>query len=340
MKKILVTGGAGFVGSALVRLAVKRGYYVINLDCLTYASCLKSVAEVENSSSYKFELGDIRQRKTIDHVLSKYKPEAVIHLAAESHVDRSIVNPQIFMETNFMGTFNMLEASRCYWENEGWPKDFRFHYVSTDEVFGSLQSDKSLKFSETTRYNPSSPYSSSKASSNHLVNAWHHTYQLPTILTNASNNYGPYQFPEKLIPVIIMSAIAEKSLPIYGDGTQVRDWIHVNDHADAILRAVNLGQPGRSYNIGGDNEMTNLQLVRDICQVLQEVRPKMSGSYLDLIEFKADRPGHDARYGIDTKRIRHELDWYPSTNFKKGLQHTVVWYLENEEWCKPHLNNS
>jgi dTDP-glucose 4,6-dehydratase len=336
----LITGGAGFVGSVLVRLAIKRGYRVVNIDGLKYSSCLENLKEVSSNERYEFEIADIRDRSSLSQIFSKYEPDAVIHLAAESHVDRSISGSQIFMETNFMGTFNLLEAARIYWEGVGRPEEFRFHHVSTDEVFGSLPSNTEIKFKECTPYNPRSPYSSSKAGSNHLVNAWYETYNLPTVVTNCSNNYGPNQFPEKLIPVIIINAIANKRFPIYGDGKQIRDWIYVEDHAKALLLVMERGIPGRNYNIGGDNERTNLNLVKEICDILQILRPPALGSYFDLVKFVDDRPGHDRRYAIDYSRIQKELGWYPSINFKKGLVSTVRWYLENENWWRPLINKS
>lgn len=335
--KLLVTGGAGFIGSAVVRLAVARGHQVVNLDELTYAACLQNVAAVADSPLYAFEHADIRDRAALDRIFSAHRPDAVMHLAAESHVDRSIDGPGDFIATNITGTFNMLEAARKYWMAAGRPQGFRFHHISTDEVFGSLPSDPSVKFTETTAYDPRSPYSASKAASDHLVRAWHETYRLPVVLTNCSNNYGPYHFPEKLIPVVILNALAGKLLPIYGDGSNVRDWLYVEDHADALLLVVSQGQVGRSYNIGGENERTNLQLVQTICAILDRLRPRETGAYADLITFVTDRPGHDARYAIDPSRIRAELGWRPSVSVEEGLERTVRWYLENEDWWCPLL---
>ncbi|MBW6416949.1 dTDP-glucose 4,6-dehydratase [Celeribacter sp. PS-C1] len=332
--KLLVTGGAGFIGSAVVRLAISRGHDVINVDALTYAACLDNVASVADSPLYAFEQVDIRDRAGLDQVFSHHKPDAVMHLAAESHVDRSIDGPGDFIETNITGTFNMLEAARKYWIEAGKPKDFRFHHISTDEVFGSLPADKSVQFTEDTPYDPRSPYSASKASSDHLVRAWHETYGLPVVLTNCSNNYGPYHFPEKLIPVIILNALAGKPLPIYGDGSNIRDWLYVEDHADALLLVVEKGKIGRSYNIGGENERSNLELVQTLCAILDETRPKDTGSYADQITFVTDRPGHDARYAIDPTRIREELGWRPSVTVEQGLRQTVEWYLGNEDWWR------
>ena len=333
--KLLVTGGAGFIGSAVVRLAIARGHHVVNLDALTYAACLDNVASVADSPAYAFEQADIRDRAALDRIFAAHKPDAVMHLAAESHVDRSIDGPGDFVETNITGTYNMLEAARAYWTTAGKPADFRFHHISTDEVFGSLPADPAVKFTEDTPYDPRSPYSASKAASDHLVRAWHETYGLPVVLTNCSNNYGPYHFPEKLVPVIILNALAGKALPIYGDGSNIRDWLYVEDHADALLLVLEKGALGRSYNIGGENEKTNLDLVRTLCAILDDLCPKTSGSYADQISFVTDRPGHDARYAIDPARIRTELGWRPSVTVEQGLRRTVQWYLDNEAWWKP-----
>ena len=330
--KFLVTGGAGFIGSAVVRLAVAKGHQVVNLDALTYAACLDNVASVADSPLYAFEQADIRDRAAIDRVFDDHQPDAVMHLAAESHVDRSIDGPGDFIETNITGTYNMLEAARSYWVGKGKPENFRFHHISTDEVYGSL--GPTGLFTEDTPYDPRSPYSASKASSDHLVRAWHETYGLPVVLTNCSNNYGPYHFPEKLIPVVILNALAGKALPIYGDGSNIRDWLFVEDHADALLLVVEKGALGRSYNIGGENERTNLELVKTLCAILDDLRPKATGSYADQITFVTDRPGHDARYAIDPKRIREELGWRPSVTVEEGLRRTVQWYLDNEAWWK------
>ena len=333
--KLLITGGAGFIGSAVVRLAIARGHHVVNLDALTYAACLENVASVAESPLYAFEQADIRDRASLDRIFTAHRPDAVMHLAAESHVDRSIDGPGAFVETNITGTYNMLEAARNFWVGEGRPEGFRFHHISTDEVFGSLPNDPLVKFTEDTAYDPRSPYSASKAASDHLVRAWHETYDLPVVLTNCSNNYGPYHFPEKLIPVIILNALAEKPLPIYGDGSNIRDWLFVEDHADALLLVVEKGRVGRSYNIGGENERTNLELVQTLCAILDEKRPKAQGSYADQITFVTDRPGHDARYAIEPGRIRGELGWRPSVTVEEGLARTVQWYLGNEDWWKP-----
>lgn len=333
---LLITGGAGFIGSAVVRLAVERGKQVVNLDALTYAACLDNVASVAGSPLYAFEQVDIRDRSALDVVFAKHQPTAVMHLAAESHVDRSIDGPGAFMETNVMGTFHLLEAARAHWTKQGKPADFRFHHVSTDEVFGSL--GPTGQFTETTPYDPRSPYSASKAASDHLVRAWAETYGLPVVMTNCSNNYGPYHFPEKLVPVIILNALAGKDLPIYGDGSNVRDWLYVEDHADALLCVLEQGELNRSYNIGGENERTNLQLVQTLCAILDEKRPKTSGSYADQITYVTDRPGHDARYAIDPTRVRNELGWRPSVTVEEGLAQTVDWYLNNEAWWRALQN--
>lgn len=331
--KLLVTGGAGFIGSAVVRLAVGRGHEVVNLDALTYAACLENVAEVAESPLYAFEEADIRDAAALDRVFAEHRPDAVMHLAAESHVDRSIDGPGTFIETNVTGTYTLLEAARKYWVGQGRPEGFRFHHISTDEVFGSL--GPTGKFTEETPYDPRSPYSASKAASDHLVRAWHETYGLPVVLSNCSNNYGPYHFPEKLIPVIILNALAGKPLPIYGKGENVRDWLYVEDHADALLTVLEKGALGRSYNIGGENEATNIEIVRRICAILDETRPREDGgAYADLIEFVADRPGHDLRYAIDPARIREELGWRPSVTLEEGLALTVQWYLDNEAWWR------
>ncbi len=336
--KILVTGGCGFIGSAIIRTAVARGHAVVNLDALTYAACLDNVAEVAKSPSYAFEKTNIRYRTELDRVFVEHRPDVVVHLAAESHVDRSIDGPAAFIETNVTGTFNLLEAARSYWTDQGKPESFRLLHVSTDEVFGSLPADTSLKFTEETPYNPRSPYSASKASSDHLVRAWYETYGLPVLLTNCSNNYGPYHFPEKLIPVVILNALAGKPLPIYGDGSHVRDWLYVEDHTDALLLVLDKGQIGRSYNIGGENERSNLELVQTICHILDEKQPKPGGSYFDQITTVEDRPGHDARYAIDPSRIRAELGWRPLVTIDEGLERTVDWYINNEWWWRALQN--
>jgi len=333
--KLIVTGGAGFIGSAVVRQAVTAGHQVVNLDALTYAACLENVASVADAPNYTFVEADICDRAAMDAVMAEHKPDAIMHLAAESHVDRSIDGPGTFIETNITGTYTLLEATRAYWVGQGRPDGFRFHHISTDEVYGSLGATG--QFTEDTPYDPRSPYSASKAASDHLVRAWAETYGLPVVLTNCSNNYGPYHFPEKLIPVVILNALAGKALPIYGDGSNVRDWLYVEDHADALLTVLQQGQLGRSYNIGGENECTNLELVRTICAILDRLRPGPA-PYADLITFVTDRPGHDARYAIDPTRIRDELGWRPSVTVKEGLEKTVRWYLENEDWWRALQN--
>lgn len=332
--KILITGGAGFIGSAVVRLAVTQGHSVVNVDSLTYAACLENVASVGNSPRYVFEKADIRDRAAMDAILARHEPDAVMHLAAESHVDRSIDGPGDFIETNVTGTFTLLEAARAYWTRKGKPETFRFHHISTDEVFGSLGATG--KFTEETPYDPRSPYSASKAASDHLVRAWHETYGLPVVLTNCSNNYGPFHFPEKLIPVVILNALSGKAIPVYGAGENVRDWLFVEDHADALLTVLEKGALGRSYNIGGENEARNIDIVRTICALMDEMHPQ-GAPHDRLITFVTDRPGHDLRYAIDPSRIREELGWRPSVTLEEGLRRTVRWYLDNEDWWRPLL---
>ena len=331
--KLLVTGGAGFIGSAVIRRAIRAGHSVVNLDKLTYAGSLTNVAEVADAPGYAFEKADICDRAAVDAILDRHRPDAIMHLAAESHVDRSIDGPAAFMETNIIGTYTMLEAARAYWTAQGKPQGFRFHHISTDEVFGSLPADPGVKFTEDTPYDPRSPYSASKASSDHLVRAWAETYGLPVVLTNCSNNYGPYHFPEKLIPVVILKALAGAPIPIYGKGDNIRDWLFVEDHADALLLVVQKGALGRSYNIGGENEATNLELVQKICAILDEKRPG-NAPYAGQITFVADRPGHDQRYAIDPTRIREELGWRPSVTLDEGLETTIDWYLAHEGWWR------
>ena len=335
--KLLITGGAGFIGSAVVRLAIAQGHEVVVLDALTYAACLDNLAPVSGSDKYRFVEGDICDRALLDQVLGDHRPEAVMHLAAESHVDRSIDGPGAFIETNITGTYTLLEAARCYWRDSSKSDSFRFHHISTDEVFGSL--GKTGYFNEETSYAPNSPYAASKAASDHLVRAWHETYGLPVVLSNCSNNYGPYHFPEKLIPVIIINALAGKPLPIYGNGENVRDWLYVEDHADALLTVLTKGKIGRSYNIGGENEATNIDIVREICAILDRLRPA-ARPYFELVNFVADRPGHDLRYAIDPTRIRTELGWRPAITLTQGLEKTVRWYLDNEDWWKALHNRS
>ena len=330
--KILVTGGAGFIGSAVVRHAVRAGHSVVNLDALTYAANLENVRPVANSPLYQFAHADIRDRAALDRIFEAHAPDAVMHLAAESHVDRSIDGPGDFVDTNITGTFNLLEAARAHWVRQGRPEAFRFHHISTDEVYGSL--GPTGQFTEDTPYAPNSPYSASKAASDHLVRSWHETYGLPVLVTNCSNNYGPYHFPEKLIPVVILKALAGEPIPVYGAGENVRDWLYVEDHADALLTVLTRGAVGRTYNIGGENERRNIDLVRTICTILDEKRPKAT-AYADQITFVTDRPGHDLRYAIDPTRIRTELGWRPSVTVEEGLARTVQWYLDNDAWWRP-----
>ncbi|UUY09831.1 dTDP-glucose 4,6-dehydratase [Pseudomonas sp. J452] len=337
--RILITGGAGFIGSALVRhLAGDSGHELLNLDKLTYAGNLESLASVENHPRYQFVQADIGDRETVGRVLREFQPDAIMHLAAESHVDRSIDGPGEFIQTNIVGTYQLLEATRAYWSSlpEARKQAFRFHHISTDEVYGDLHGVDDL-FTETTPYAPSSPYSASKAASDHLVRAWQRTYGLPVLLTNCSNNYGPFHFPEKLIPLVILNALDGKPLPVYGDGLQVRDWLFVEDHARALLKVVSEGQVGETYNIGGHNEQKNIDVVRAICALLEELAPSKPAGlarYEDLITFVKDRPGHDQRYAIDAGKIERELGWVPQETFASGLRKTVQWYLDNLEWCR------
>ncbi|WP_204115922.1 dTDP-glucose 4,6-dehydratase [Shimia biformata] len=329
--KLLVTGGAGFIGSAVVRRAVTMGHEVLNLDALTYAACLDNVAPVADAPNYHFVHADIRDRAMLDTVFAEFAPDAVMHLAAESHVDRSIDAPAAFVETNVTGTMALLQAARRHWERAGRPAGFRFHHISTDEVYGTL--GPTGQFTEDTPYAPNSPYAASKAASDHLVRAWGETYGLPFVITNCSNNYGPYHFPEKLIPVVILNALAGKPIPVYGQGQNVRDWLYVEDHAEALLLVLEKGVVGRSYNIGGENEATNIDLVHKLCAILDGMRPQ-NRPYSSLISFVADRPGHDLRYAIDPTRIRSELGWRPSVTLDEGLRRTVRWYLDNEDWWR------
>lgn len=340
---ILVSGGAGFIGSAVIREIIHNTeYQVVNIDKLTYAGNLDSVAIISDSKRYSHEQLDICDSKELARVFKKYQPTYVMHLAAESHVDRSIVGPADFINTNITGTFTLLEAARYYFESLGdSDKDkFRFHHVSTDEVYGDLENTTDL-FTEQTPYSPSSPYSASKAASDHLVRAWGRTYGLPVVITNCSNNYGPYHFPEKLIPHVILNALHGKPLPVYGDGSQIRDWLYVEDHAKALIKVITKGELGETYNIGGHNEKNNLEVVESICNLLEELAPrKPSGviNYRDLIVFVRDRPGHDARYAIDASKIQFELDWIPEETFETGLRKTVQWYLDNKIWWERVLS--
>ncbi|MEZ8028399.1 dTDP-glucose 4,6-dehydratase [Enterovibrio norvegicus] len=342
--KILVTGGAGFIGSAVVRYIVEHtNDCVVNLDKLTYAGNLESLGSVSNDPRYTFEQGDICDRDFVEQVFVTHRPDVIMHLAAESHVDRSIDGPSEFIQTNVIGTYTLLEASRAYW-TELKPVQkaaFRFHHISTDEVYGDLDSTEDL-FTETTSYSPSSPYSASKASSDHLVRAWHRTFGLPTLVTNCSNNYGPYHFPEKLIPLMILNALEGKPLPIYGNGQQIRDWLYVDDHAQALYKVVTEGKVGETYNVGGRNEKSNIDVVHQICDLLEELVPKPAGiaRYRDLIIHVKDRPGHDVRYAIDASKIEKDLGWLPNESFETGIRKTVEWYLSNKEWWQRVLDGS
>ena len=343
--KILVTGGAGFIGSAIVRHIINNTKdCVVNVDKLTYAGNLDSLIPVKDSDRYSFEKVDICDRLEVERVFQQHKPDTVMHLAAESHVDRSIEGPSDFIHTNIVGTYTLLESARSYWSNLApqKKKTFMFHHISTDEVYGDLEKATDL-FSETTPYAPSSPYSASKASSDHLVRAWRRTYGLPTIITNCSNNYGPYHFPEKLIPLTIINALKGLPLPIYGDGKQVRDWLYVDDHARALYKVLCNGSVGETYNIGGNNEKTNIEVVQGICSILEELapnKPQGLNHYSDLITFVKDRPGHDVRYAIDTSKIKRELGWEPKESFDSGLKKVVMWYLENQSWWQRVLDGS
>jgi len=334
-KRILVTGGAGFIGSAVCRhLVTDLGYGVVNVDALTYAANLASLNSISDSADYSFEKADIRDRAAIDRILAQYQPDAIMHLAAESHVDRSISGAAIFLETNIMGTATLLEATRSY--RDGLSADkrdaFRFLHISTDEVYGSLGADG--LFTEETPYDPSSPYSASKAASDHLVRAWVRTYGLPCVISNCSNNYGPFHFPEKLIPLVILNALAGKSLPVYGDGSNIRDWLYVEDHARALVTILLQGRIGEKYNVGGRNERTNLEVVHRICDLMDQFAPK-DKSHRDLIHFVTDRPGHDHRYAIDATKLENELGWRAQESFETGIAKTVRWYLDNEAWWRP-----
>ncbi|NRA54157.1 MAG: dTDP-glucose 4,6-dehydratase [Gammaproteobacteria bacterium] len=343
--KILVTGGAGFIGSAVIRHVIKNtNDSIINVDKLTYAGNLESLVDIENNDRYAFEQVDICNREDLDRVFSEYQPDAVMHLAAESHVDRSIDGPAAFIETNIVGTYTLLEATRSYWNKLEKNRNdaFRFHHISTDEVYGDLEGTDGL-FTETTSYEPSSPYSASKASSDHLVRAWQRTYGLPTLVTNCSNNYGPYHFPEKLIPLVILNALEGKPLPVYGNGMQIRDWLFVEDHARALYKVVTEGEVGETYNIGGNNEKANIDVVKTICSLLEKLVPNKPvgvAYYLDLIMYVTDRPGHDIRYAIDTSKIERELDWKPEETFESGIRKTVEWYLDNKAWWSRVLDGS
>ncbi len=337
--KILITGGAGFIGSAVVRYIINNtNDEILNVDKLTYAGNLESLKEIDQNERYQFSQTDICDRAALGQLFLDFQPDAVMHLAAESHVDRSIDGPAAFIETNIIGTYQLLEAARYYWNSlaEDKKSAFRFHHISTDEVYGDLHGTEDL-FVETTPYAPSSPYSASKASSDHLVRAWQRTYGLPTIVTNCSNNYGPYHFPEKLIPLVILNALAGKPLPVYGNGAQIRDWLYVDDHARALYKVVTEGVIGETYNIGGHNEQKNIDVVKAICTLLEELatnKPEGVQQYQDLITYVQDRPGHDLRYAIDASKIAKELSWKPEETFETGIRKTVEWYLNNLEWCR------
>jgi dTDP-glucose 4,6-dehydratase len=340
---ILVTGGAGFIGSAVVRHLINdTDHQVMNLDKLTYAGNIESLASVSGSDRYQFSQTDICDRPALDKLFAKFQPDIIMHLAAESHVDRSIEGPTDFIETNIVGTYQLLESARAYWGQlpEGKRADFRFHHISTDEVYGDLEGTEDL-FNETTPYAPSSPYSASKASSDHLVRAWHRTFGLPVVLTNCSNNYGPYHFPEKLIPHMILNALAGKTLPVYGKGNQIRDWLYVEDHARALVLVATTAKTGETYNIGGHNEKQNIEVVHTLCELLEELHPEKPAGiaeYKDLITFVKDRPGHDLRYAIDASKIAADLGWKPQETFETGLRKTVRWYLENRDWWQRVLD--
>ena len=349
MKTILVTGGAGFIGSAVIRhIIAHTDYSVVNLDKLTYAGNLNSVADAARSERYRFIQADICDGAAMNSVFSEYRPDVIMHLAAESHVDRSIDGPGEFIQTNLVGTYTLLEAARQYWLSldKTAQTAFRFHHISTDEVYGDLDGPEGL-FTEQTAYDPSSPYSASKAGSDHLVRAWQRTYGLPVLVTNCSNNYGPYHFPEKLIPHIILNALAGKPLPVYGDGCQIRDWLYVDDHARALVKVLTEGKIGETYNIGGHNEKKNIEVVKAVCAILEELATNNSQSraaggegFESLIEFVKDRPGHDLRYAIDASKIQHDLGWVPEESFESGIRKTVAWYLENSPWWQSVLDGS
>ena len=334
-KNILVTGGAGFIGSAVIRYLINEtNNNVLNVDKLTYAGNLESLASVNDNPRYQFLHADICDKVAMTKAFDDFEPDIVMHLAAESHVDRSIDGPMDFIQTNIIGTYTLLEVARNYWQNltEDKKSRFKFHHISTDEVYGDLEGTDDL-FTEETSYSPSSPYSASKASSDHLVRAWHRTYGLPIVITNCSNNYGPYHFPEKLIPLVILNALDGKPLPVYGDGKQIRDWLYVEDHARALYLVATTAKVGETYNIGGHNEKQNIDVVKTICTILDNINPRMDGqSYTQQITFVKDRPGHDLRYAIDASKINNELGWQPQETFESGIQKTVEWYLSNQDW--------
>lgn len=339
-RKIIVTGGAGFIGSAVIRYLINEiGCFVLNLDKLTYAGNLNSLKNETINPKYTFKKSDICDTQSLTSIICEYRPNIIMHLAAESHVDRSIDGPSEFIQTNIIGTYNLLEASRSYWSKlyDKHKEEFRFHHISTDEVFGSLGMQGA--FTENTRYDPRSPYSASKASADHLVRAWHETFGLPVVLSNCSNNYGPYHFPEKLIPLMIIKALKGEPMPVYGSGNNVRDWLYVDDHARALYTIASRGRAGESYNVGGNSEVSNIQVVERICAILNELSPRKDGKrYEEQITFVSDRPGHDFRYAIDATKIKSELDWVPLETFETGLRKTVEWYLDNQKWWQPLLN--
>jgi dTDP-glucose 4,6-dehydratase len=335
--RLFITGGSGFIGSNAVRYAMEQGHKVLNFDKLTYAANETTLDEFQSNRNYSFFHGDICNAAEVTTALKQFRPDAVLHFAAESHVDRSIEGPATFINTNINGTYVLLESSAAYWAQCGHTEQFRFLHVSTDEVYGSLQLEEDRKFTETTRYDPTSPYSASKAASDHLVRAWHHTYNFPALLTNCSNNYGPFQFPEKLIPLMIINGIQQKRLPIYGTGENVRDWLHVRDHVTGLFRVLADGQLGHTYNIGGQQEKTNLEIVQAICDILDSRQNNGEKTHHRLIEYVQDRPGHDLRYAVNASKIRDELGWLPTVGFDEGLLQTVNWYVENSKWWLPHI---
>ena len=338
--KILLTGGAGFIGSAIALLALSKGYDIVNVDCLTYAANLQNLKSVTHNAHYSFENVNICDADAVQKLFDTHRPDAVMHLAAETHVDRSIDGPDAFMQTNIIGTYNLLQSARTYWDTlpNKRQDEFRFHHISTDEVYGDLSPDAPA-FSETTPYNPSSPYAASKAASDHIVRAWARTYGLPTLITNCSNNYGPYQFPEKLIPTVILNALFRKDIPIYGTGDNIRDWLYVDDHADALLTVLQKGELGHTYNIGANNERTNLEIVETICTHI-DARSPDSFEHKSLITYVQDRPGHDRRYAINSEKIFTKLGWIPSFSWEAGLQKTLDWYIDNEKWWRPLIDKN
>ena len=336
--RLIITGGAGFIGSALIRFLLQEtDYKILNIDDLTYAGSTETLKQFEENNNHNFEKINICDLKSLKSIFEQFKPEGIIHLAAETHVDRSIDNPISFIETNIIGTYNLLECSRLYLENLS-QNNFRFHHVSTDEVYGDIYNKPSS--TEMDPYKPSSPYSASKASADHLVRAWHRTYDLPVVITNCSNNYGPYQFPEKLIPLMIINAIEQKPLPVYGDGNQIRNWIYVKDHVEALMNVFHNGQTGETYNIGSRIEITNIEIVNLICDLLNKLRPDPGTNYHDLITYVTDRPGHDKKYSINSEKIEKELGWLAKTTIEQGLEETINWYLNNKEWYKSVLDNN